>query len=138
MGIFINLYLAPERIEPAAWNAVYQESLQLVNAFPFLICIQDADGYLYARRTEHIKDLSKGYAGWRSEGDLRDGANTESYQLLDDIQYYREYRERYFTNGEDSYGGEILLDKLVDEQWKPKYPQKTVNIWDWTSRPSAA
>jgi hypothetical protein len=126
MGIFIQLHIAPERIEPKAWKDVYKESLQIVKAFPFLMRVQGEDGCYYAKRSEHTKNLDKGYSGWGSDGDMRDGPNTEYYQLIDDIQYYRERCGRY---GVEDSAGEVLLDALRDGSGEGRYPQQTIDIW---------
>ena len=40
MGIFLNLEIMPRKIRPEDWQAVYQESLKLIDAFPFLDVIK--------------------------------------------------------------------------------------------------
>lgn len=121
MGVFINLHIIPNRIDPEDWRAVYRETLTLIHAFPFLSRVRGEDGFPYAARTTETKDLADGCTGWYVDGDMRNGSNMESYQLVEDIQNYQQ-RE----NGEDN-GYDILLDGLYDLE--VGHPQCSINIW---------
>ena len=77
MGIELHLDIFPDRIQPEAWKAVYQETLTALQHFPFMDTVQGKDGMHYAARSGHRENLFEEYAGWRSIGDMITGANTE-------------------------------------------------------------
>ena len=89
MGVFLNLYISPDQIQAEDWKRVYQETLILLDKFPFLDRVEDENGYRYERNTAHREKVARGYAGWETCGDILNGSNMEAFFLIEDIEYYR-------------------------------------------------
>jgi hypothetical protein len=96
--------------------------LKLLKEFPFLARVRGEDGMFYGKRAEEIKNLVDGYTGWRSDGDMKTGSNTETFALIEDLRYYMDPRKDKLDNGY-----EILLEGLLDVQ--VEHPWCSVNIW---------
>ena len=71
MGIYLYLSIVPNRISADQWHGVYQETLTLLEHFPFLDKFQAENGLWYATQSRHKDDLfSDKCGGWRSLGDM--------------------------------------------------------------------
>ena len=89
MGVYLYLSIVPNRISADQWHGVYQETLTLLEQFPFLDKFQAENGLWYAIQSRHRDDLFSGECGgWRSFGDMVHGSDTESFYLADDINHY--------------------------------------------------
>src|SRR6056297_1881057 len=96
MGIVIELSVDFSRITQDQWTAVYEETLQLIEQYPFMEKVVDRDSYdetmIYADRTKE-RYLSPWYPdtlGWFSIGDLGSFEHTETFLLFRDINYYKD------------------------------------------------
>lgn len=110
MGVFLNLSIVPERIPAERWASVYQETLTLLDRFPFLDRVKSENGYFYAARSVHRENVLNDWAGWETEGDMHNGPTMESFFLVDDIAYYRKKTCNKEDNGQD-----VLFDCLYEE-----------------------
>jgi len=110
MGINIYLRIFSERITQEQWQAVYEESLKLLEAFPFMdVIIKEKNGKKYrcGTRTKSRKIKSdQDCLGWHTIGDMTNGSTTESFTLYNDIREYQ-----YGLNVESD-RSDILLSRL--------------------------
>ncbi|MFD1065477.1 hypothetical protein [Oceanobacillus locisalsi] len=93
MGVYIYMDMLPYEIGQEEWEAVYEESLKLIRAYPFLGPGADKDTYgipwLYAARADEM-ELGTDQKGWRVFGEYKTMHGAESFILFRDIEYYRE------------------------------------------------
>ncbi|MDZ7794877.1 MAG: hypothetical protein U5P10_14655 [Spirochaetia bacterium] len=96
MGIVIELSVDFSWITQDQWTAVYEETLQLIEQYPFMEKIVDRDSYdetmIYADRTKE-RYLSPWYPdklGWFTIGDLASFEHTETFLMFRDINYYKD------------------------------------------------
>lgn len=94
MGIFIKLEIVPDKISLDSWNSTYKEAVKLIQAYPFLdIVSQDLDNcsWNYADTpTETPIQYCQNNIGFRLFGDLITMHTAESFELIKDLNYYRE------------------------------------------------
>jgi len=108
MGVFINLNLLPDLIDEFAWTSVYQETLQLINAYPFLSKVVDKNTFdkpwIYVTRAEETKipvSSDYSYQGWHVIGDDVSMNSAESFLLFRDLNYYRQRLAEPSRPGDD-------------------------------------
>lgn len=92
MGTYINLSILPSNISDSEWEQVYEESLRLVNAFPFAnIAKRYFFGYklpVYVKAEEEISPERH----WTVGGDLKSKRFAETFTLYRDISHYQSAR----------------------------------------------
>lgn len=97
MGVYIFLDIMPNHIDKDEWEHVYEESLQLVHAYPFMDWVVDEKTYntdwIYADRTMET-ELDRDYftppsMGWHILGDFHTMLAGESFFFMRDLEYYR-------------------------------------------------
>ncbi|MEO5331102.1 MAG: hypothetical protein H7839_03700 [Magnetococcus sp. YQC-5] len=116
MGIFVNLNIFPERINPEAWHSAYLESLRLLQAWPSKILglreetVGGHERLTYSSNFEHHPDEWK-KRHWKVEGDQESCQFGETFELYGDLDRYSrpaEVIERdqdpLLTNLETRYG----------------------------------
>lgn len=81
MGVFLNLSIVPERIPAERWASVYQETLTLLDRFPFLDRVKSENGYFYAARSVHRENVLNDWAGWETEGDMHNGPTNSTAKM---------------------------------------------------------
>lgn len=101
MGVYILMDIIPDRINDTEWENVYNESLELIRAYPFLDKTVDKDTYgenwVYVERTKEMTwdwDGDGSYVGWHVIGDERSMLIAESFALAKDINYYRRHSSK--------------------------------------------
>jgi len=99
MGVYIRLSIIPDAINIDAWERVYEESLELINAYLFLDRIVDTEIYgcnwVYTDRTkERPLEGYDGLLGWYTFGDCVTHNYAEAFSLLRDLDYYRKIQKR--------------------------------------------
>ena len=130
MGIIINLTIHPHSISEKAWRSVYDETLDLIAAYPFADRTSDAERFrsyglhqsYYIRTME--RDLSR-YAsgcrcsdghehiGWAIDGSLSTWETAESFLLYRDLLHYREW-----SNMRPSQGHKDALRSLLRDNYE--------------------
>jgi hypothetical protein len=89
VGTYISLSIVPSRISNFEWEQVYDESLKLVNAFPFADVVKgEYFGYelpVYAKAVEKIDPERH----WVTRGDLQSKRFAETFTLYRDISHYQ-------------------------------------------------
>ena len=113
MGIMIFLDIMPHHIQEAEWEKVYEETLELINAFPFLDTVFDDVSYdcswKYTERTRERKiRFANDQIGWHTFGDEESMKTAESFFLVRDLNYYR---KKYSLNGNCD---DILFAKIYN------------------------
>lgn len=93
MGVYINLDIVPSKIHMKGWEAVYQETLELINAYPFADIKVDHIyniERIFIGKTEEIieEDSDKGVRHWRICGDLESRRTAEYFTLYNDLSKY--------------------------------------------------
>ncbi len=113
MGIEIHLRTIPARIPPEKWQKVYEESLVLVEKYHFMDRYKrrrpNGLTYVYGARSRERNDIYEKYRGWQTAGDMYTGYNTEDFEMLADIEYYREDKV------DD--GGDVLASLVYSEDY---------------------
>lgn len=126
MGIFLNLYVIPQRIEPERWRKAYLETLKLIEAYPFMDIVEEKwNGirYRYTTRTKHVWDTpAQERGGWSTIGDLVTGSRTEWFTPGSDITGYLP------RNGVTDNGVDILLTELYGF-YDLERPNTVIDIW---------
>lgn len=94
MGIFIKLRVMPNKITQKQWGAVYEEAAQLIHAYPFLDIFSDNKKYdcewsYVERAKEHTISYCNNELGFRLIGDIVTMRFAESFELIKNLDYYR-------------------------------------------------
>ncbi|WP_040206380.1 hypothetical protein [Neobacillus jeddahensis] len=89
MGAYINLSILPRNISKLEWEQIYEESLRLVDAFPFAeVAEREFFGYrlpVYVKAGENIAPERH----WTISGDLNSKRFAETFTLYSDISHYQ-------------------------------------------------
>lgn len=95
MGIMIGLDIYPNEIEQEAWVSCFNETLELIKAYPFATLIdvvEDENGQrliLKKTKEEFIEWQGKKQSYWKINGDLESGQLGESFIMYKDLDIYR-------------------------------------------------
>lgn len=122
MGINILLEIKPEQISKQDWEDVYDESLKLIEAYPFaMLELENIYGIkrkVLTRAKEQIGDNSGRY--WRVCGDMETKRRAETFELYRSLDKYLPYR------ADESYEyRDILLDYIDGEYNMRVFSEKT-------------
>ncbi|MCG7334681.1 hypothetical protein MHZ95_05210 [Sporosarcina sp. ACRSM] len=133
MGVMIFLDIMPDHIDASEWEKVYEETLEIINGYPFLDSIFDDQTYhcnwQYVTRTEERAiPFADNQIGWHTIGDEQSLKIAESFVLVKDLQYYREYCGRG-GNCEDILFSSIYDYPGINEQLKQLKVNK-VHVFD--------
>ncbi|WP_066186089.1 hypothetical protein [Gracilibacillus timonensis] len=101
MGVYIYMNVLPNEIKQEDWEAVYEESLELVRAYPFLDDNVDWDSYeepwQYGIYSDEVI-LDKNQLGWHIFGDYPTMMSAESFAIYRDIKNYRKITQYNYGN----------------------------------------
>lgn len=94
MGVMIYLNIMPNHINEADWLKVYEETLEIINGYPFLDSIFDSQTYgcnwKYVTRTKEREiKFAEDQIGWHTICDETSLKMGETFFLIKDIHYYR-------------------------------------------------
>ncbi len=114
MGIEIGLSIIPEKISSELWQEVYEESLLLLEAYPFASLRKIEKGKreipVLSSQLEHNKDdCSKRF--WALCGDLKSKKTGENFQLYYDLSHYCD-SDKFNTDKNQSRPEDILVHLL--------------------------
>lgn len=127
MGISISIEIS-KAITSDEWNAVYEETLQLVNAFPLSEdyvkkTINGIDTYCIVRTKEQaIRRYEKETVGWTATGDYSTLRGAETYSLS----------RNWIDKSGDSNAGDAILGMLpycTDYKWNNPLCSNTYTLW---------
>lgn len=115
MGVYIGLDIVPNEINQEDWQEVFEETLLLIQAYPFATYnVDNLDGFkrLVLDRTEEQSvdkyGLKEKY--WKIIGDLESKETGESFTLFSSIAKYSEVKEERLKE-------DILLGFLNKDDW---------------------
>jgi hypothetical protein len=85
MGLFVFLYAQIDKIPAKEWQIAFDESLELLKAYPLPLVGLKWDSTTYGRRAMYapvdLRDDDKHGQHWRVEGDARSGNHGETFRL---------------------------------------------------------
>ena len=127
MGISISIKIS-KAVTSDEWKAVYDETLQLVNAFPLSEdyvkkTINGIDTYCIVRTKEHsMRRYEKDTVGWIATGDYNTLLGAETYTLS---------RNWIDESGDPNAGDAILgiLPYYTDYKWNDPLCSNTYTLW---------
>lgn len=147
MGTYIGLSLLPKGVSQLHWGKVYEESLELLNAFPFADIIEKDYFGLTIPVFVQAKEKVKQKKFWQFCGDLNSKKYGETFKLYKDISVYKksiesderkdillENQAQHIVNIFDSktqgheYHLYILAIAMLIESRLPKYALVSGNI----------
>lgn len=109
MGVYILMDILPNEIDKEEWKKVYDESLELIKAYPFMSFTVDREtydttwGYVHKTTDGEISiGNNKQATGWHLFGDYSTLQGAESFKLFRDIENYQ------LENGTFHYSNDIL------------------------------
>lgn len=98
MGVYISLDIMPNCINQYEWEKVFDETLQLIQSYPFSTYkveqLEDYQRIVLERTKEEV--LKKSFHKeryWKINGDLESMKTGESFSLSSDLDNYRKRRE---------------------------------------------
>jgi len=133
MGVMIFLDIMPNHIEDAEWEKVYEETLELIHAYPFLDSVFDDATYdcnwKYTVRTkERAIRFADNQLGWHAFGDEESLRIAESFSLVRNLEYYRK-ETRQNGNCDDILFSRIYTYPGINEQLK-SFTVDKVSVFD--------
>lgn len=98
MGIYIGLDIIPNQIKQEDWQMVFEETLQLIQAYSFAtLNVDSVNGFkrIVLERTE--RQNVEGYGSeaeyWKINGDLESKETGESFTLFSSLERYSGFKE---------------------------------------------
>ena len=128
MGVYIHIEIS-KSITVNEWRSVYDEALQLVNAFPLSehyveTIINGIDTYCIVRTKEKtVKRYGKETVGWTATGDYDTLRCAEDYSLF----------KNYIDEDGDPNAGDAMLGVLssyADHDWDDPLCSNTYHLWN--------
>ena len=93
MGIDVNLYILPERLDPHTWHTIYDESVALLKGWPLDILglrreqVEGVNRLVYSSNIERKQqEIKKRH--WKVEGDQQSLLFAETFELYYDLDRY--------------------------------------------------
>ena len=110
MGVYLGLEILPDYIYQDDWERVFEESLELIQAYPFAtLSVEQKDDYkrfvLEPTKEQQLYVNGKTERYWKINGDLESKEKGEGFTLSS-------YLERYSGWKKDIQEKEILLYQL--------------------------
>ncbi|UJL45605.1 hypothetical protein KFZ58_14545 [Virgibacillus sp. NKC19-16] len=128
MGVYIFMDILPSKINKEEWENVYEESIDLIKAYPFMDYTFDRETYgvmwRYAHRTGYTDLQQK----WHIVGDYDTMLTGESFSLSRDIEVYR--KKDNVKNGSDDIIAEEINRNVFYDQEELQIPVGSVNVFD--------
>ncbi len=110
MGIYIGLDIVPNNINQKDWQKVFEETMQLIQAYPFAT-LKEEDVYGFKRLAldradgQCVKEYGVEEKYWKINGDLESKETGESFTLFSSLDRYSRLKESSVTE-------DILLNFL--------------------------
>lgn len=123
MGVYIRLKLLPYEMNQKEWEQVYEESLLLLEAYPFLDLLEDEEthriSWVYVDRAkERPLKQAGGELGWHVFGDEMSLQTAESFQLVRSLEYYRRCGQTHSLGAKRMPAQNLdVLASLMEEEW---------------------
>lgn len=98
MGIYIGLDIIPNQINQKDWQMVFEETLQLIQAYPFAtLNVDSVNGFkrFVLERTErqNVEEYGLEAEYWKINGDLESKETGESFTLFSSLDRYSGFKE---------------------------------------------
>lgn len=95
MGVYIGLDIIPHKITLVEWRKVYEESLQLLAAYPFATIVAEKVGeaerlVLDVAKEQYINEYGQKIRCWETCGDLKSKKTGETFKLFADLSRYKD------------------------------------------------
>lgn len=112
MGIYIGIDIIPNKINEQDWKVVFEETLQLIQAYPFATLNMDSvNGFkrlvLERAKKQYIEGFEEEEGYWKINGDLKSKDTGESFTMFSSLNKYSELKEERLKE-------DILLYYLED------------------------
>jgi len=131
MGVYISMDILPNEIDSKEWEAVYEESLELIRAYPFLSREVDRDTYeetwVYALRGDE-RELENDQKGWHVFGDYQTMQGAESFILYRNIENYR--KSDHVSEGCRDVLAELINLEVFYNQKERQLPIDSVRVFN--------
>jgi len=119
MGVYVNLHIMPEKIDPRAWAEMYDLSLEIIRNYPDT----PAAGMSWKKKSHYTvllysRDLEEEVHApserrWHVVGDMESGLMAESFMLFRDLANYRD--SGHFPKKPGTKPRDILAELSLDE-----------------------
>ena len=137
MGISIVTEIDPAGIRDLEWEAVYEQTLELIHAFEFMDEYNEKGKYgsgstmvLDRSRERELPDYN-GEIGWRTFGDLKTMGQAEEFILFRDMEFNKIKSDSKKGNAVDR---DIYLTRVVDselfEAIRDRIPKRTFDLFN--------
>lgn len=116
MGTWIYLHADFRNVTQDLWESVYEETLDLVNVYPFMDRVVDKTTYrntfqyVDRARERYLAPRNPDKLGWYVIGDMETLEHAESFMLFRDVSYWKKYWEKQNTQS----GTDEVLFSLIN------------------------
>lgn len=93
MGISLVLEIIPEKIDKKEWENVYEETLKLINEYPFAMLKNDKAYGIDRFVLDETVELGDEDKYWEICGDLETKERAETFRFYRDLDYYMKWRK---------------------------------------------
>lgn len=110
MGIYVGLDVMPNKINQEDWQSVFEETVQLIQAYPFATLKEEnVNGFkrlvLDRAEVQYVGGYGREGRYWKVNGDLDSKETGEGFTLFSDLDRYSRLKEESLTD-------DILLNFL--------------------------
>ena len=130
MGVYIGLDIIPKKIIQEEWQKVFEESMQLIQAYPFATLKEvNVDGFKRLVLDRAEVQCVEGYGAeekyWKINGDLESKETGESFTLFSSLDRYGGLKESRvtedilfnFLNKNERWAKEVFYSKTQGKQY---------------------
>ncbi|MDC3413865.1 hypothetical protein NC797_08755 [Aquibacillus sp. 3ASR75-11] len=135
MGVYVLMDILPNKIGKEEWESVYEESLELIKAYPFMDSTVDYETYRVPWKYVHRpteEEMEFGYKdfylGWHVFGDYETMLSAESFGLFRNIEAYR--KDITVKDGSDDILAELINLEVFYDEKNHHIPVGTANVFD--------
>lgn len=98
MGIYIGIDIIPNKINEQDWEIVFEETLQLIQAYPFAtLNVDSVNGFkrvvLERAKEQYIEGFEEEEGYWKINGDLKSKETGESFTMFSSLNKYSGLKE---------------------------------------------
>ena len=120
MGISLVLEIAPQKINKKEWEAVYEESLQLIENYPLAMLKQEEIYGINRWVLDLTREEGDENKYWEICGDLESLERAETFRLYKNLNHYMRFEVEEGNNEDD-----ILLHYINEKPMTRVFSQKT-------------
>lgn len=102
MGIYVGLDVMPNKIKQEDWQKVFEETMQLIQAYPFaMLKEENVDGFkrlvLDRAEVQYVEGYGAEEKYWKINGDLESKETGEGFTLFSNLDRYSRLKEERLT-----------------------------------------